>query len=290
MSVAERDKYTGQLTTGHDWNGIKELNSGVPRIIILCLIGTFCFAIGYWYLMPSWPLGDRFYPGKLGIDQQVTFQEQATKAREQNQGWIDEVNESEFTDILYNDTLMAQVSKSGARLFGDNCSMCNGKNGIGNENFPSLADEHWLWGDNPEHVYETIRVGINSDHPDTRLSPMPAFGDSGELDAKAISDVVYFVRSQAKLPIVQRFVDNKRMKMGKSTYGNVCAGCHSVDMKGNQMLGTPNLIDRYWLYGSSEQNLTETIQSGRQGRMPSWESRLEPYERKILALYVTTLD
>ena len=30
MAVDERDPYTGYMTTGHEWNGIKELNSPVP--------------------------------------------------------------------------------------------------------------------------------------------------------------------------------------------------------------------------------------------------------------------
>ena len=34
MSVTERDPVSGYATTGHDWNGIKELNSPIPRIVL----------------------------------------------------------------------------------------------------------------------------------------------------------------------------------------------------------------------------------------------------------------
>ena len=33
MSVRERDPLTGHATTGHEWNGITELNTRVPRAI-----------------------------------------------------------------------------------------------------------------------------------------------------------------------------------------------------------------------------------------------------------------
>lgn len=290
MAVSERDKYTGHLTTGHEWNGIKELNTGIPKIVIVCLVCTFLFAVTYWYLMPSWPLGNTYYPGKLGIDQQTTLENKVAEAREEKLPLIKAIEETDFEDILYDERLMAQVKATGARLFGDNCSMCHGRNGIGNRYFPSLADDHWLWGDDPEHIYETLRVGINSDHPESRQAVMPALGNTGALDAKSISDVVYYVRTSAKLPIAERSTDNKRFKLGQATFEAVCAGCHGVELQGNQMLGAPNLVDRHWLYGSAEADLVKTIQGGRAGYMPAWESRLEPYQRKILALYVTTLD
>lgn len=50
---AERDPLTGYMTTGHDWNGIKELNTPVPRAIWFFLIGTFLFSLVWWVLMPA---------------------------------------------------------------------------------------------------------------------------------------------------------------------------------------------------------------------------------------------
>lgn len=290
MAVTDRDKYTGHLTTGHEWNGIKELNTGIPMVVKLCLLGTFLFSIGYWYVMPSWPAINTFYPGTMGIDQQETLENKMVEALEEKRPLMDAIVEGDFKDILYDDRLMAHVKSTGERLFQDNCSMCHGREGVGNRFFPSLADDHWLWGDDPEHIYETLRVGINSEHPESRQAVMPALGDTGALDSKSISDVVYYVRSSAKLPIAERSTDKKRFNQGKATFDSVCAGCHGVNLQGNQMLGAPNLVDRYWLYGHEEQALIETIQHGRAGYMPSWEYRLEPYQRKILALYVTTLD
>ena len=38
MAIEERDPHTGSLTTGHEWNGIKELNTPVPQAVLFFLI------------------------------------------------------------------------------------------------------------------------------------------------------------------------------------------------------------------------------------------------------------
>ena len=68
MGVIERDPYTGHGTTGHEWNGIKELNTAVPWPIWAFLIGSVAFAILWWILMPAWPLGTTYTKGLLGDD------------------------------------------------------------------------------------------------------------------------------------------------------------------------------------------------------------------------------
>ena len=296
MSIIERDKHSGHTTTGHEWDGIKELNTPVPKLVILCLIGAFLFSVGYWYLMPSWPLVDRFLPGKLGIDERAALTDEIARAEVLKKDlWTDKLESTDFGDIVYDDQLMAKVQTSGARLFEDNCAMCHGRNGIGNLNYPSLADEVWLWGNDPEFVAETLRVGINSEHAKTRVAMMPAFGSMGVLDKESIKDVIAFVRDNARLPpsLEANTLEagtKTRLKAGAEIYKTVCAACHGQDLKGNQAIGAPNLTDRHWIYGNQTAQMIESVWSGRQGHMPSWESRLAPYQRKILALYVTTLD
>ena len=72
MSVAERDPYTGHMTTGHDWNGIKELNTPVPVVLLLFLGAAFVFSVGYWIMMPAWPGLESYTRGLLGFDQRTT--------------------------------------------------------------------------------------------------------------------------------------------------------------------------------------------------------------------------
>ena len=63
MAVDERDPHTGYMTTGHEWNGIKELNTPVPRPVYFFLIVTALFSVVYCVLMPAWPLGVTYTKG-----------------------------------------------------------------------------------------------------------------------------------------------------------------------------------------------------------------------------------
>src|SRR5208282_6863296 len=60
------DKVSGQTTTGHEWDGIRELNTPLPRWWLWLFYITIAFAFGYWIFYPSWPLGSSFMPGVLG--------------------------------------------------------------------------------------------------------------------------------------------------------------------------------------------------------------------------------
>ena len=76
------------------------------------------------------------------------------------------------------------------------------------------------------------------------------------------------------------------VEAGKEIFAANCAACHGEDAKGKTDMGAPNLTDKFWIYGSDTQTIINTVWSGRQGRMPTWEGRLTPLDRKILALYL----
>ena len=71
MEVSERDPVTGRETTGHEWNGIKELDTPVPRGVLMFLIVTHLWALVWWFLVPAWPLGTSYTRGLLGDDQKT---------------------------------------------------------------------------------------------------------------------------------------------------------------------------------------------------------------------------
>src|SRR6186713_1639727 len=60
MEVEEVDPVSGRKTTGHIWNGIKELDTPIPRGVLLFLIVTHIFAVLWWFLLPTWPLGKTY--------------------------------------------------------------------------------------------------------------------------------------------------------------------------------------------------------------------------------------
>ena len=49
------DPITGTATTGHEWDGIKELDTPLPRWWLWVFYGCIAWAVAYWILMPAWP-------------------------------------------------------------------------------------------------------------------------------------------------------------------------------------------------------------------------------------------
>lgn len=284
MSVRERDKYTGHMTTGHEWNGIKELNTPVPKTLIIFLAAAFVFALGYWILMPAWPVGDTYTRGMLDFDQRDHLAQQIERDKDDKAHWVEPLEQLDFEAIRNNPSLMAIVNESGPALFKDNCAMCHGYNGDGGVFFPRLTDNSWLWGSDPNAILETLAVGINSSHPDTRFALMPAFGATGVLPAETIDSLVLYLQSKS----VNNSAGNNTA--GAEAYTLYCAGCHGQNGKGNQDVGAPDLTDDYWIYGGDAAALKATLNDGRKGHMPAWENRLSLSERKILTLYVQSLS
>ena len=287
MAVDERDPLSGHKTTGHEWNGIKELNTPVPKPVWFFLIVTALFAVGYWILMPAWPTGTGYTRGLLGASDRTRVLEQRRESALSRADWLKHVETTPYVTLLTDPVALELIRHDGAQLFGDNCSVCHGADGRGVKGFPSLADRDWLWGGEPETVAETIRVGVNSTHPDTRASEMIAFGAGGILDPTQVANVADYVMSLS-VPSFGRAKPNA-VRAGREVYDANCVPCHGADGKGNQSLGVPNLTDLAWINGSDWESVYTVVVHGRKGEMPSWEGRLPAAERKLLAAYVLDL-
>lgn len=285
MAVRKRDPLTGHETTGHEWDGITELNTRVPRSIWFFVFVTHLWALILWFLLPTWPLITTYTKGILGIDQRDEVQESIVVANAARADWTDRVDALPVADILGDGELMARVTNTAHQLFGDNCAGCHGTAATGGPGFPSLADDDWLWGGDPDTMMETLRVGVNAGHPDTRVSQMLAFGRDGILGREEIRTVVDYVRSLSGAAIPA-----DRAAAGAEIYAANCASCHGEDGRGSTELGAPNLTDDIWIYGGDAASLFTTVHDGRQGWMPTWEGRLTETERKILTVYLQDIQ
>jgi cytochrome c oxidase cbb3-type subunit 3 len=287
MAKDERDTHTGYLTTGHEWNGITELNTPVPRVIFFFLISTVLFSLGYWVLMPTWPLGTTFTKGILGADQRVAVSESLKQAALDRATWTNLIEKESYAGIQGNPQLMEMVRTTGRTLFGDNCAACHGREAKGGKGFPNLTTNAWLWGGSPEAMAETIRVGINSGHPDSRVSQMPAFGRDRILERPDMENILAYVLSLSNSAASD--VPTGKASSGKALFASNCASCHGDNAKGKTDVGAPDLTDAVWIYGGDAASVYTTIWGGRQGHMPTWEARLSPTDRKILVLYLIDL-
>ena len=276
----EIDPVTGYATTGHDWNGIKELNTPFPKIVIWALILTFLYSVVTWVLLPAWPTGKSYTKGLLGLDQGEMASADYTAIAYTRQNWMARFETEGFDELLSDATLMRVVLPAAKRLFADNCAPCHGSSGQGISGFPVLADDHWLWNGAPDEIADTIRFGINAYHPDTRVSEMPQFDWLDRRDQIGLARYVAALPKQSvgqEAPAAALFTDN-------------CAPCHGENGVGGLEIGAPSLADDSVLYGQDAQTVLQTLNRGRKGVMPAWSGRLKDAEIRLLALYVFQLE
>lgn len=288
MEVNERDPATGRETTGHEWNGIKELDTPVPRGVLMFLIITHLWAIIWWFLVPAWPLGTTYTRGLLGVDQRTTVEARVVEGQRERASWTAQLETEPYDVIMADEALMQTVRDTGRQLFGDNCAACHGRDGKGGSNYPDLTDNDWLWGGGPELIEQTMRVGINTAHPDSRIGQMPAFGRDEMLDRNEVRNVAAYVYSLTNTDYsTPKNLD--RINAGREVFVTACAACHRENAQGNREVGAPNLTDAYWIYGGSLDTIIASVHAGRQGHMPTWDERLTSAEIRTLALYVNDL-
>lgn len=279
MSVKKhRDPVTGHQITGHEWNGITELNTPVPKIVWLSIAVTIFWSLIIWVLMPAWPFINGYTKGVLGVDQREQVEADVHAARQSRSDWVGKIEAARPEDILADPEMMEKVRNIGHQLFGDNCAACHGQDAGGGPGFPSLTDQAWLWGGEADSIMETMRVGINARHPDTRVAQMLAFGRDGILSRNEIRAVTTHVQSLSG----QAKSDAK----GAEIFAENCASCHQDDGTGSVVLGAPDLTDKFWIYGGDKAAIIKTVSDGRNGVMPAWEDRLSPADRKILTTYI----
>jgi len=280
------DKITGQTTTGHEWDGIRELNTPLPRWWLWTFYACILFAIVYWVLYPAWPLVSGFSHGVLGFSSrgQVADDVKAIQAqRAQTEAGLDKAS---VTQIVADKKLLSLALAHGKAAFAEDCAPCHGSGGQGSKGYRNLTNEDWLWGGTLDDIQTTITHGIRADYDkDTRSSAMPAFGRDGILKPEQIRQVASYVRTLSKLE-PEAGVD---VAAGKKIFADNCAVCHGEDGKGNLAMGSANLTDGLQLYGGDFKDLIQTITYARNSTMPAWGARLDPVTIKSLAVYVHSL-
>ncbi len=277
------DPLTGTATTGHEWDGVQELNTPLPRWWLWLFYATIVWAVGYWVVYPAWPLISNATQGVLGYHTRTAIVDDLAALKAQRGGMMDKLANASVQQIAADPQLSDFARAVGRVAFADNCAPCHGSGGGGSKGYPNLNDDDWLWGGKLADIEQTIRYGERSGDENARPgATMPAFGRDGLLKPAQISNVADYVRSLSGLP-VEKDAD---LAAGKKVFADTCSTCHGADGKGNRELGAPNLTDKIWLYGSDKQTIMQGIQNGRGGVMPAWGKRLDEPTLKSLAVYV----
>ncbi len=282
---AHVDSHTGMATTGHEWDGIRELNTPLPRWWLTILYMTIVWAFFYCIAYPAIPLFQTFTKGVLGWSARGSVNEEVAELRAQRGPMVAALSNASLKGIEQTPQLRNFAIAQGKAAFGDNCAPCHGAGGGGSKGFANLNDDDWLWGGTLEQISATLTHGIRAGDDLGHLGAMPAFGRDGILKANEISVVADYVRSLSGLPVTT----GADLKTGAKVFAENCAVCHADNGKGNMELGAPNLTDAIWLYGPEKATIVEGLTNGRGGVMPAWAGRLDATTIKALTVYVHTL-
>ncbi len=170
------DHVTGKTTTGHEWDGIKELNTPLAALVgpdLLCVHR----------------LGGRLLDRLSGVAVAVELLHrlcciirpaptsrwilQAWKRVAARRWW--RLGAASLADIENDPALLALARARGKTVFGDNCAPCHGSGAAGAKGYPNLNDDDWLWGGSLDQIMQTIQFGARSGNPKAHEGAMLAF-------------------------------------------------------------------------------------------------------------------
>ena len=285
MAEPRIDQQTGTPTVGHEWDGIEELDTPMPRWWLWTLFATIVWAVGYTVLYPAWPMLNSATSGVLGWSSRGQLEGEAEAERVRKAPLQMALARIPVERLSEDSQLMQAAIEGGRAAFKVHCVQCHGSGAAGSRGYPNLNDDDWLWGGNIKQIHTTLGNGIRQPgNKETRMSQMPAFGRDGILDPAQVQDVVSYVRvvSREDKPSVSA-------RRGAVLFAQNCVVCHGATAAGNRAIGAPNLTDAIWLYGGDRDSQTQTVANARYGVMPAWGTRLDPVTIKMLAAYVHSL-
>jgi cytochrome c oxidase cbb3-type subunit 3 len=280
MSKKDIDNVTGIDTTGHEWDGIKELNNPLPRWWLWSLYGTIIYAVVYSIAYPAWPMIKGATPGLLGFSTRGQVAEHIAEVKEANAEVSAKLAASDIASMDKNGEVYRFGISGGGAVYRANCSQCHGAGAAGAKGYPNLLDDDWLWGGTLENIEATVRHGIrNTQDDDARYSEMPKFGEI--LEPGEIAATARYVLSLSG--------SHDATPEGQTLFTDNCASCHGDQGQGDVEQGAPALNDAIWLYGGNLDAVTASITNARFGVMPAWGARLSEADIKAVSLYIHQL-
>jgi len=281
----EIDQITGVETTGHEWDGIKELNNPLPNWWRWILYATIVWSFGYWIVYPAIPLVNDYTRGVFGYSSRAEVAADMAAAKEAQAGNLAKIAAAELEEIRTQPDLLEFALAGGRSAFNVNCSQCHGSGAQGFKGYPNLNDDEWIWGGSVEEIQYTITHGVrNGTDDDAHSSDMPAFLSDEILTKEEVSDVTEYV-----MKLSGQDYDLTTTLRGGEIFAEQCAACHGDDGSGDASVGAPALNNAIWLYGGDREAIVETISKSRSGVMPAWGQILDETTVKQLAIYIHSL-
>jgi len=281
----EKDSVTGTDTTGHEWDGVKELDTPMPKWWVYTYLACCLFAVVYAVLMPSIPYGSSYFHGLLGYSSRDAVNREVAVQHGLHAASMEQIASLPYAAIKADPQLYEMSQIAGKIAFANNCQACHAAGGAGRLGYPALAAGAWIWGGTLDAIETTLLHGIRSGEPDARSGVMPRFGADGLLTAAQIEQVTDFVWTQYYGHADPR-IDTAP---GQALFAENCAVCHGEKGEGRREIGAPRLASRVHLNGDLRTAIIAQVQAPKLGVMPNWNTRLDIATIKSLALYVHAL-
>lgn len=263
LANRKREVPSTTKTTGHEYDGIEELDNPLPAWWFYMFAITIVWGVGYLIVYPG--MGN--FAGVIGWTQVGQYDKEVAAAERQYRDMRDRYLALPVEEIAFDPA----VRKMGMRLFANNCAQCHGADAKGRYGFPNLTDDDWIYAGDPAAIKTTLENG--------RRAAMPAWGNI--IGDKGVNDVTQYV-----LGLNGRETNAAEAAAGAAVYKTYCAACHGAEGGGNPALGAPNLSNGIWLYGGSAQQIAQSVRSGRNGVMPAFKDTLTEDKIHILTAYV----
>jgi cytochrome c oxidase cbb3-type subunit 3 len=268
MMMADNKKNPNEVPdTGHEWDGIRELENPPPRWWTNALYLSGLLVLVYFILYPSLPLINDSTKGLLGWTQIKEYKEDLAKVQDVRAPYEEKLASMTAAEILADTEMRNYAVGSSKVLFGDNCAACHGTGGVPakNSGYPILADDDWLYGGDINTILYSIaagRHGMMTSHEKT-------------LKPEEVDGLVQFVENLS---------NGKATEAGWKLFNEKgCVGCHGADAKGIHELGSANLTDKIWRFSGAPEEVRYTILHGvndpsdpltRVAIMPAWNEKL----------------
>jgi cytochrome c oxidase cbb3-type subunit III len=283
MSEKQIDELSGVATTGHEWDGIRELDNPMPRWWVWTFYATIVWALAYTIAYPAWPMISSATSGLLGYSSRVDVKNELAAASAAQAQYVEAIEAKSVAEIAGDDALREFAVAAGAAAFKVNCVQCHGSGATGAKGYPNLNDDEWLWGGDVDQIYQTITHGARfASDAETRVSEMPAFAEI--LESAQVGEVSAYVVS-----LSGGTADAQLASAGKQVFADNCVACHGDNAKGNREFGAPDLTDAIWLYADTEAAIAAQVRAPKHGVMPAWGARLGDTTVKELTVFVHSL-
>ncbi len=266
--MADNKKNPNEVSdTGHEWDGIRELENPPPRWWTNALYLSGLLVLVYFILYPALPLINDSTKGLLGWTMIKEYKENLAEVQAKRAPFEEKLEAMTAEEILADQDMRNYAVGSSKVLYGDNCAACHGTGGIPapGSGYPILADDDWLYGGDVNTIVETLAKG--------RQGMMMAHKDT--LKPEEVDGLVQFVVNAA---------EGKATEAGWKLFNDKgCVGCHGADGKGVHALGSANLTDQIWRFSGEPEEIRYTILHGvndpsdpqtRVAVMPAWNEKL----------------